>query len=98
MTKKEVIDHIFSRSGVEKHIVKSVVDCFIYEIKKAIISGESVYLRGFMTFKVKKRAQKRARIITKNESIFIPSHYSIVGVFSKHIKEQLKNIPVQQEK
>ena len=35
---------------------------------------ENVYLRGFGSFVVKKRAQKTARNISKNTTIIIPEH------------------------
>ena len=36
---------------------------------------QSVYLRGFGSFIVKKRAEKKARNISKNTTIVIPEHY-----------------------
>ena len=39
-------------------------------IEKAV----NVYLRGFGSFIVKKRAQKTARNISKNTTIIIPAH------------------------
>jgi len=40
-----------------------------------MISGENVYVRGFGSFVVKKRAQKTARNISKNTAIIIPEHF-----------------------
>ena len=42
--------------------------------KIEVNDGENVYLRGFGTFAVKKRAEKTARNITKNTIIKVPSH------------------------
>jgi DNA-binding protein HU-beta len=39
-----------------------------------LAKGENVYLRGFGSFIVKKRAQKTARNISKNTTIIIPAH------------------------
>jgi DNA-binding protein HU-beta len=44
-------------------------------IKMALESGENVYLRGFGSFIVKKRAKKTARNISKQTTIIIPEHY-----------------------
>ena len=39
-----------------------------------MIGGENVYLRGFGSFIIKKRATKVARNISKNTTITIPEH------------------------
>ena len=43
-------------------------------LKGSVAKGENVYLRGFGSFIVKKRAQKTARNISKNTTIIIPAH------------------------
>lgn len=43
-------------------------------VKDSLIKGNNVYLRGFGSFIVKKRAQKTARNISKNTTIIIPEH------------------------
>ncbi|MDD2226929.1 MAG: HU family DNA-binding protein, partial [Dysgonamonadaceae bacterium] len=43
--------------------------------KDSLANNENVYLRGFGSFIVKKRAQKTARNISKNTTIIIPEHY-----------------------
>ena len=49
------------------------VFCF-EELKKSLEKGDNVYLRGFGSFIVKKRAQKTARNISQNTTIIIPEH------------------------
>ena len=44
------------------------------EIKGSLNNGENVYLRGFGSFIVKKRAEKTGRNISKNTTIRIPEH------------------------
>ena len=43
-------------------------------VKDSLAVGENVYLRGFGSFILKKRAQKTARNISKNTTIIIPEH------------------------
>ena len=43
-------------------------------VKESLVEGENVYLRGFGSFIVKKRAQKTGRNISKNTTIIIPEH------------------------
>ncbi len=43
-------------------------------VKDSLVKEENVYLRGFGSFILKKRAQKTARNISKNTTIIIPEH------------------------
>ena len=44
-------------------------------IKDSMVAGNNVYLRGFGSFIVKKRAEKIARNISKNVPIKIEEHF-----------------------
>ncbi len=75
MTKAEVITEIAQKTGVDKADVASSVEAFFKVIKNSLTEGENVYVRGFGSFIVKKRARKVARIISKNTAIIIDEHY-----------------------
>ncbi len=74
MTKADVINEISKRTGVDKATAMATVEAFMGIIKDSLANEENVYLRGFGSFIVKKRAQKTARNISKNTSIVIPEH------------------------
>ena len=74
MTKAEIVANISEKSGIEKADVLRVVEDLMKEIKGSLESGNNVYLRGFGSFIVKKRAEKTARNIKKNTTIKIPAH------------------------
>lgn len=74
MTKAEIVNEIAKSTGVERIKVQSVVEGFMESVKNSLASGENVYLRGFGSFTVKKRAKKTARNISKNTTIVIPEH------------------------
>ncbi|MBX7182612.1 MAG: integration host factor subunit beta [Bacteroidia bacterium] len=75
MTKADIINEISEKTGVEKVAVSATVEAFMKIVKTSITTGNNVYLRGFGSFIVKKRAAKTGRIITKNQSIVIPEHF-----------------------
>ena len=75
MTKAELVSKISSKTGVEKLTALTVVESMMNEIKNSISTNESVFLRGFGTFKAKKRAEKTGRNIKKNTTIIIPEHH-----------------------
>ena len=74
MTKAELISQIAKGTGVEKTEVLSIVTAYMDTVKKSLEEGENVYLRGFGSFIVKRRAEKKARNISKNTTITIPEH------------------------
>ena len=74
MTKADIVNEIAKSTGVEKVQVQAIVEAFMDSVKDAMIKGENVYLRGFGSFIIKKRAEKVARNISKNTTITIPEH------------------------
>ena len=74
MTKAEIVKAIADESGIEKTQVLAVVEAFMDVVKKSLVAGEPVYLRGFGSFIIKHRAEKAARNITRNTTITIPEH------------------------
>ena len=53
---------------------RAIVEAFMESIKTSLTQKNNVYLRGFGSFIVKKRAKKVARNISKNTTITIPEH------------------------
>ncbi|MDR0420999.1 MAG: integration host factor subunit beta [Prevotellaceae bacterium] len=74
MTKADIVSEISKNTGIDKNTVLASVESFMGVIKDSLTEGENVYLRGFGSFVVKKRAQKTARNISKNTTIIIPEH------------------------
>ena len=74
MTKAEIVSDIAKKTGVDKATVLNTVEAFMSSVKESLANEENVYLRGFGSFILKKRAQKTARTISKNTTIIIPEH------------------------
>ncbi|MDR2894120.1 MAG: integration host factor subunit beta [Alistipes sp.] len=74
MTKADIVSDIAKRTGVDKVVIQAVVESFMESVKDALIKHQHVYLRGFGSFIIKKRAEKVARNISKNTTITIPAH------------------------
>jgi len=74
MTKADIVNEIAKSTGVEKEQVQQIVESFMESIKDSLTANKNVYLRGFGSFIVKKRAEKVARNISKNRrSQFLPT-------------------------
>ncbi|MBR5807169.1 MAG: integration host factor subunit beta [Alistipes sp.] len=74
MTKADIVSEIAKKTGVEKNQIQTIVEAFMDEVKISLEKEENVYLRGFGSFIIKKRAEKVARNISKNTTITIPAH------------------------
>ncbi|MCX6242185.1 MAG: integration host factor subunit beta [Bacteroidetes bacterium] len=74
MTKAEIVAEIANKTGIEKVAVQASVEAFMETIKNSMVTGQNVYLRGFGSFIIKKRAEKTGRNISKNTTLIIPAH------------------------
>ena len=74
MTKADIVDEIAKSTGAEKVLVQTIVEAFMETVSESLVKNENVYLRGFGSFIIKKRAEKVARNISKNTTITIPEH------------------------
>jgi DNA-binding protein HU-beta len=74
MTKADIVNEISKKTGIDKTTVLTTVEALMETIKSSLIGGNNVYLRGFGSFILKKRAPKTARNISKNTTIIIPEH------------------------
>ena len=75
MRKADLVATISEKTGVPKVDVLVTLEMFFKEVKSSLSTGENVYVRGFGSFVIKKRAKKIGRHIKKNEAIEIPEHY-----------------------
>ncbi len=75
MTKADIVSQISKETGIDKTTALTVVESFMEQVKDALANEENVYLRGFGSFILKKRAQKTARNITQNTTLIIPAHH-----------------------
>ena len=74
MTKADSVAEIAKSTGYEKTTVSTVVEAFMESVKGSLEKKNNVYLRGFGSFVVKRRAEKTARNISKKTTIKIPAH------------------------
>ena len=64
MTKADIVNSISQKTGIDKPTVLNIVEAFMTSVKESLANEENVYLRGFGSFILKKRAQITARNIS----------------------------------
>tara|TARA_R110002072_G_scaffold19826_29_gene73111 strand:- start:578 stop:865 length:288 start_codon:yes stop_codon:yes gene_type:complete len=94
MTKADIVTRISDKTGMEKADVQATVESFMKEVRNSLEAGDNVYLRGFGSFIIKKRAEKTGRNISKNTTIIIPAHnipsFKPAKTFVDAVKKKVK--------
>jgi DNA-binding protein HU-beta len=94
MTKADIVKEISQNTGIEKVTVEKAVEAFMETVKGSLTEGSNVYLRGFGSFILKRRAKKTARNISKNTTLIVPAHFipyfKPANEFVIQVKEQVK--------
>ncbi len=100
MRKADLVAAISEKTGIAKVDVLVALESFFTEVKDTLTKGENVYIRGFGSFVVKKRAKKIGRHIKKNIAIEIPEHYipsfKPAKVFVEQVKGNVNALPVDE--
>ncbi|MCS7077484.1 MAG: integration host factor subunit beta [Bacteroidia bacterium] len=105
MTKAEVIQQILEQLDKkeikknetrEREYCQEVIEHFLKIVKQSLTDGNNIYIRGFGSFIVKKRAKKVARNIAKNQPIMIDAHFIPAfkpsKLFAERVKKNTKEI------
>ena len=94
MTKADIVNEVAKATGIEQIAVQNVIESFMESVKDSLAQDNNVYLRGFGSFIVKKRAKKTARNISKNTTLIIPEHnipsFKPAKVFMNKVKGGVK--------
>lgn len=97
MRKADLVNAISEKTGVAKVDVLVSLEALFKEIKTTLQSGENVYVRGFGSFIIKKRAKKIGRHIKKGKAIEIPEHFipsfKPAKVFVEQVKKNVTALP-----
>ena len=97
MRKADLVNAISEKTGVAKVDVLGSLEELFKEIKTSLQDGENVYIRGFGSFVIKKRAKKVGRHIKKGAAIEIPEHFipsfKPAKVFVEQVKKNVTSLP-----
>ena len=97
MRKADLVANIADKTGIAKVDVLVSLESFFKEVKGSLAEGENVYIRGFGSFVVKKRAKKIGRHIQENRAIEIPEHFipafKPAKIFVEQVKDKVSSMP-----
>lgn len=97
MRKADLVAKIAEGTGLQKVDVLVTLETFFKEVKDTLADGENVYVRGFGSFVIKKRAQKVGRNIKAGTVVDIPERYipsfKPAKVFVDQVKDNVDSLP-----
>jgi integration host factor subunit beta len=75
LTKADIVDAVYQKTGMSRKEIRTVVDLFINEIKDALIEQMVIELRGFGTFEIRiRKGRQKARNPKTGEPVSVNSH------------------------
>lgn len=91
MTKADLVEEVAEAigPGVTKRDCALIVDGFLGAVKHALARGENIEIRGFGTFKVRRRKSRKARNPRTGESVQVPARLVPVFKPSKQLRDRV---------
>lgn len=87
MGKTELIKKISQRTGYTRDVCEAAVDALIEEIKEALVDGENVMIKGFMSFELGTMKERVGRNPHTGEMIAFPAVRKVNCKLSRAIKD-----------
>lgn len=89
MRKNDIADYLVSNTHLSRSQAIAAVDGVFNAISESLNEGESVFIRGFATFKAYTTKKRKARNISKGTTVIIPAQRSAKLVISKQLKNRM---------
>lgn len=97
MTKAELVEEVAKAAELTKKDSEVIVDEVFKNIIQALNSGDKIELRGFGSFRVRKRDARRGRNPKTGEPVDIPAKTVPYFKPGKELKELINGKPVGDE-
>ena len=94
MTKADLVEQVTDAigPGITKKDSAMVVDGFLSAVKLALSKGDNIEIRGFGTFKVRKRKTRMARNPRTGDPVEVPSRSVPVFKPSSHLRARVAQL------
>jgi len=97
MTKADLVDIVAQGTGLTKIETEAVIEGFFNSVIESLRTGKGIEIRGFGTYKVKKKKARYARNPKTGDKVYVPDHFVPVFKFSKdfkdHVNQGMKTSP-----
>ncbi|MEI7811137.1 MAG: HU family DNA-binding protein [Ignavibacteria bacterium] len=86
MTKADIVEKIALGTGMTKLETEAIVEGFLNTVIDALREGDRIEIRGFGSYRVKKKNARYARNPKTGEKVFVEEHFVPSFKFSKDFK------------
>jgi len=87
MTKADIVDRVAAGTGLTKLETEAIIEGFFTTVIEALKEGRGIEIRGFGSYKVKKKNARNARNPKTGEKVYVDEHFVPTFKFSKEFKE-----------
>ena len=94
-TKAALVAQVADIANVTKKRAEVIVETVFGKIAEALRRGEKVELRGFGSFRLRRRAQRRGRNPRTGDRVDVASKYVAYFTAGKELKELINRDPAQ---
>ena len=93
ITKYDLVESVYRVSDCERRVVQQVMENFLEEIKKSLIEGATIELRGFGTFEPRlRKGRSVARNPKTGKTLSVDPHYVAAFRSGQELKKSLWNL------
>jgi DNA-binding protein HU-beta len=90
MTKKELTQHVATKTAVPQGSAGEAVDAVMEGISQALTGGDNVTLKGFGTFRLKQTKARTGRNPKTGEAVQIPAKKKLSFIPAKELKARIQ--------
>ena len=102
VTKADIVEEIALQTGLTKIETQAVVEGFLASVRNSLAEGKTIEIRGFGSFKIRKRKGRMARNPKTGQAYpvkeqFVP-YFKVSKEFKTFVDEHLgRNLPIEKE-
>ncbi|MDR1248460.1 MAG: HU family DNA-binding protein [Treponema sp.] len=98
VTKADIIDAVYEKTGMSRKEIRKVVDLFIDEIRDSLMERMVIELRGFGTFEVRvRKGRQKARNPKTGELVSVTAHGIAAFRPGRELKQNVWNVADRDE-
>jgi len=86
MTKADIVDRVAAGTGLTKLETEAIIEGFLKTVIDALKEGKGIEIRGFGSYRVKKKGARMARNPKTGDQVLVPEHFVPAFKFSKDFK------------
>ena len=98
ITKADIVDAIYNKTGANRKDIHDVVDLFLEEVKSGLGSYKVIELRGFGTFEIKiRKGRQKARNPRTGEIVSVNSHGIAAFRAGRELRQEVWNLKQEEQ-